>query len=245
MWEIRQSRIVDHTTFNTMKKQIVKKKEKKVDSKIEKGKAYSIEEGIKLLKESVKAKFDESVELHLHLGTNPAKGEQQVRSTVVLPHGTGKTKKIVVFTENDKEALEAGADLAGGKELIDKIKATGVVDFEVAVSTPAMMKELAQIAKILGPRGLMPSPKNETVTTNIKKVVAELKGGKVAFKSDETSNIHQMIGKVSWSEDKIKENIQFFTEAVKKAKPAGVKGDYIKNVVLCSTMGPGIKLDIR
>jgi large subunit ribosomal protein L1 len=223
-----------------MKKTI--KKKKKVYPQIEKGKIYSIEEAIKLVKETAKAKFDESLEVHVKLGIDTAKGEQQVRATVVLPHGSGKTKKIVVFTENEKEALEAGADIAGGKELIDKIKTTGVIDFEVAVATPSMMKELAGVAKILGPKGLMPSPKNETVTTNIKKIVGELKGGKVAFKSDDTGNIHQLAGKISWDIAKLKENIETFMEAVRKAKPSSAKGDYIKKVVICSTMGPGVRI---
>jgi large subunit ribosomal protein L1 len=225
-----------------MKKTI--KKKKKVFSQIEKGKAYSIEEALNLVKEIAKAKFDESLEIHVKLGIDTSKGEQQVRSTVVLPAGSGKNKKIVVFTENEKEALEAGADLAGGKELIDKIRTTGVIDFEVAVATPSMMKELSGVAKILGPKGLMPSPKNETVTTNIKKAVSELKGGKVAFKSDDTGNIHQLAGKVSWDVAKLKDNFETFMEAVRKAKPAGAKGDYIKKVVICSTMGPGVRIAI-
>lgn len=225
-----------------MKKAI--KKKKKVYPQIEKGKTYSVEEALKLVKETAKAKFDESLEIHVHLGVDTAKGEQQVRATVVLPAGSGKTKKIVVFTENEKEALEAGADLAGGKELINKIKTSGVIDFEVAVATPSMMKELAGVAKILGPKGLMPSPKNETVTTNIKKAVSELKGGKVAFKSDDTGNIHQLIGKVSWEVAKLKANVEAFMEAVRKAKPSSAKGDYIKKVVICSTMGPGVRIAI-
>jgi large subunit ribosomal protein L1 len=203
-----------------------------------------MEEALKLVKETAKAKFDESLEIHVKLGIDTSKGEQQVRSTVVLPAGSGKTKKIAVFTENEKEALEAGADIAGGKELIDKIRTSGVIEFEVAVATPSMMKELSGVAKILGPKGLMPSPKNETVTTNIKKAVSELKGGKVAFKSDDTGNIHQLAGKVSWDVEKLKANVETFMEAVRKAKPAGAKGDYIKKVVICSTMGPGVRVAI-
>jgi len=225
-----------------MKKPI--KKKKREFPQIEKGKTYSIEEALKLVKETAKAKFDESLEIHVKLGIDTSKGEQQVRATVVLPAGSGKTKKIVVFTENEKEALEAGADIAGGKELIDKIRTSGVIDFEVAVATPSMMKELSGVAKILGPKGLMPSPKNETVTTNIKKAVSELKGGKVAFKSDDTGNIHQLAGKVSWDVEKLKANVETFMEAVRKAKPAGAKGDYIKKVVICSTMGPGVRISV-
>ncbi len=205
-------------------------------------KSYPIDEAFKLVKENAKAKFDESVEVHIRLGIDPKKGEQQVRATAVLPHGTGKTKKIAVFTENEKEAKEAGADIVGGKELIQKIKTKGVIDFDIAVATPEIMKDLAQIAKILGPKGLMPSPKSETVTKNVKKIVKDLKGGKITFKNDETSNIHQAIGKVSWDTKKLKENFEAFLEAVKRARPAGVKGSYIKQVVLCSTMGPGVKV---
>ena len=213
-------------------------------SKVEKSKLYSLDEALVLIKETAKAKFDESLEVHIRLGTDPKKGEQQVRATVVLPHGTGKSKKIAVFTENEKEAKEAGADIVGGKELINKIKTTGVIDFEIAVATPEMMKELAIVAKILGPKGLMPSPKNETVTNNIKKAVSDLKGGKIVFKTDENSNVHQLLGKVSWPEATLKENYETFMEALKKAKPSGIKGVYLKQVVLCSTMGPGVKISI-
>ncbi len=209
---------------------------------IDKNKFYPLDEAIKLVKENAKAKFDESVEVHFCLGLDPAKGEQQVRGTCVLPHGTGKSKKIAVFTENEKEAQETGAEIVGGQDLIAKIKTTGVVDFEVAVATPLIMKELAQIAKILGPKGLMPSPKNETVTKNIKKTVEELKKGKITFKNDETSNVHQVLGKVSWEAQKLKENFEAFLAAVRKVKPSGVKGVYIKQAVLCSTMGPGVKI---
>jgi large subunit ribosomal protein L1 len=207
-------------------------------------KIYSIEEALKLVKENAKAKFDESLEAHIRTGIDLAKGEQTVRANVVLPHGSGKTKKIAVFTENEKEALDAGADIVGGKELIEKIKNTGVIDFEVAVATPNMMKDLAQIAKVLGPKGLMPSPKNETVTANIKKAVAELKGGKITFKNDDTGNIHQLLGKISWDENKLKENFETFMEAVKRHKPAGIKGVFVKQVVICSSMGPAVKVII-
>lgn len=211
-------------------------------AKVDKNKLYSLAEALDLIKENAKVKFEESLEAHARLGTDPSKGEQQVRATVVLPHGTGKTKKIAVFTDNEKEAAEAGADIFGGKELINKIKTTGVIDFEVAIATPEMMKELAVVAKILGPKGLMPSPKNETVTANIKKAVSDLKGGKVVFRSDETCNVHQLLGKISWDKNKLTENFNSFMEALRKAKPSGVKGTYLKQVVLCSTMGPGIKI---
>ena len=211
-------------------------------SKVDKTKFYSLDEALNLIKEIAKAKFDESIEAHIRLGIDASKGEQQIRATVVLPHGAGKTKKVAVFSDNEKEAAESGADLSGGKELIEKIKNTGVIDFDVAVATPEIMKDMATIAKILGPKGLMPSPKNETVSKNIKKTVEELKKGKITFKNDETCNLHQFIGKVSWPIEKIKENYEVFLEAVKKAKPSGVKGAYIKQIVLCSTMGPGVKI---
>ena len=211
-------------------------------SKVDKTKFYSLDEALNLIKEIAKAKFDESIEAHIRLGIDASKGEQQIRATVVFPHGAGKTKKVAVFSDNEKEVAESGADLSGGKELIEKIKNTGVIDFDVAVATPEIMKDMATIAKILGPKGLMPSPKNETVSKNIKKTVEELKKGKITFKNDETCNLHQFIGKVSWPVEKIKENYEIFFEAVKKAKPSGVKGAYIKQIVLCSTMGPGVKI---
>lgn len=211
-------------------------------SQIDVAKVYSIDEALTLVRVLPKARFDESVEIHLHLGTDAQKTEQQVKGTVVLPHGTGKTKKIAVFTESPEEAKSAGADIVGGKELIEKIKTTGKIDFEVAITTPDMMKELAKVAKILGPKGLMPSPKNETVTNNVKKTIEEMKKGKITFKSDDTCNLHQIVGKLSWDLNKLKENIKAYLEAVRKAKPQGVKGDYIKKTVLCTTMGRAIKI---
>ena len=207
-------------------------------------KTYSFEEGIKKVKENARAKFDESVEVHIRTGIDPKKGEQQVRSTCILPHRIGKIKKIVVFTENEKEAKKAGADIVGDKELIAEIKNKGVIDFDIAIATPEMMRELSKIAKILGPKGLMPSPKNETVTKDIVKTIQELKGGKISFKNDDTSNIHQLIGKVSWDENKLKENFEVFLSAIKKAKPNGIKGVYIKGVSICSTMGKGFKIEV-
>lgn len=214
--------------------------------KINKNKAYPITEAIKLVKETATTKFDGSVEVHLHLGLDSKKGEQQIRGTVTLPYGTGKTKKIAAFVSPDKEkeAKEAGANIVGGQDLINQIKTTGKVDFEIAVAIPAMMPKLAVIAKILGPKGLMPSPKNETITTNLKKTIEELKKGKVNFKNDDTGNVHQIIGKVSFTEQQLMENYQTFIEAAKKAKPPSVKGIYLQNISLSSTMGPGIKVEI-
>lgn len=212
--------------------------------KIDKNKTYSIAEAISVIKVSHTAKFDASVEVHLRLGIDPKKGEQQVRGTVSLPHGTGKTKRIVVFVpaEREKEASAAGADLVGGQELIDSIKQTGKIDFDVAVTVPEMMPKLAAIAKVLGPRGLMPSPKSETITSNLKKTIEELKKGRVNFKNDATGNLHQVIGKVSFSDQQLLANYKILMDTVRKAKPSSSKGVYLKNVSLATTMGPGIKV---
>lgn len=213
-------------------------------AKVEKNKVYSLDEAIKLVRETSGVKFDASVEVHANLGIDPKKGDQLIRSTVVLPHGIGKTKKVAVFVsaEKEKEAMESGADVVYTEEGIKKIKDTGKIDFEVAVTTPDMMPKLAAVAKVLGPKGLMPSPKTETVGPNIKKMVEELKKGKVTFKNDDSANLHQIIGKVSFSETQLKENLMAFLEALKKAKPTTSKGTYVKNLILCSTMGPAIKI---
>lgn len=213
-------------------------------AKVDKNKVYTLEEAIKLAKETSGVKFDASLEVHAKLGIDPKKGEQQIRATVVLPHGTGKTKKIAAFVsaEKEKDAKEGGADLIYGEEDIKKIKDTGKIDFELAVTTPDMMPKLAAIAKILGPKGLMPNPKTDTVGPNIKKIIEELKKGKVTFKNDDTANVHQIVGKLSFSEAQLKDNLVAFLEALKKAKPNAAKGTYIQNLVLCTTMGPAIKI---
>lgn len=218
------------------------KKYQKIKEKIEK-KEYSLEEAIDFIKENRIAKFDESIEIHIKLGIDPKKTEQQVKGNLILPYPV-KKKKIACFVEleKEKEAKEAGADLVGGKELIEKIRETKKTDFEIAIATPEMMKELAPIAKILGPKGLMPSPRYGTVTTNISKTIQEIREGKTFFQSDEGGNVHQVIGKVSWQKEKIIANIKAFLEAIKKSRPAGVKGNFIKNITLCSTMGPGLKI---
>lgn len=220
------------------------KKYIEVAKNVDREKTYTIEEAIALVKKTSTTKFDSSVEVHVRLGVDPKKGDQQVRATAILPHIVGKSKRVVAFVgpDKEKEAKDAGADLVGGEELIQQIKQTKKFDFDIAVATPDMMRLLAPIAKILGPRGLMPSPKNETITTNLKKSIEELKKGKISFKNDDTSNIHQLIGKVSFEDKNILENYTAFLEAVNKAKPASVKGIYIKNVSICSTMGPGIKI---
>ena len=209
-------------------------------------KAYSINEAIDLVKKFSKTKFDGTVEAHFRLGIDPRKGDQQVRSAVSLPHGTGKTVRVAAFVspEKEKEVKAAGADIVGGEELINEIKTTSKTDFQVAVAEPAMMRQLAVIAKILGTRGLMPSPKNETVTPNPAKAVSELKKGKISFKNDETGNIHVIIGKVSFDKEKLVENFNTIVDTLKKIKPASSKGMYMKNIVICSSMGPGIKISL-
>jgi large subunit ribosomal protein L1 len=219
------------------------KKYRAAAEKIDRNKTYSIEDAVKLMKENKIAKFDESVEIHLKTNIDPKKGEQQVRGTVILPHGTGKSKKIAVITStSEKEAKEAGADIVGGEEMIEKIAKK--VNFDILVATPEMMPKLAKIAKILGPKGLMPNPKTETVTTKIKETVEAIKKGKAAFKNDDTANIHQVVGKISFEDTKLAENIKAFIVAVEKAKPAGFKGKFIANITVCSTMGQGIKISL-
>lgn len=219
------------------------KKYRAVAEKIDRNKIYTVEEAVKLMKENKTAKFDESVEIHIKTNVDPKKGDQQIRGTVVLPHGTGKAKKIAVITSTSaKEAKEAGADIVGGEEMIDKISKK--INFDVLVATPEMMPKLAKIAKILGPKGLMPNPKTETVTTKIKETVEALKKGKAAFKNDDSSNIHQVAGKISFEENKLVENIKKFIEAVEKIKPASLKGKLIANITVCSTMGQGIKVKL-
>jgi len=217
---------------------------KKETIEFDKSKAYSIREAVELSKKLSKTKFDASLEAHFRLGVDTKKGEQQVRLAVSLPHGTGKTIKVAAFVtpSKEEETRKAGADLAGGEELISEIKKTEKTDFQVAVAEPAMMKNLAAIAKILGTRGLMPSPKNETVTPNPAKAVAELKKGKVSLKNDDTGNVHVAIGKISFEAEKLVQNFETLLEAIRKAKPATSKGIYIKSVHISSTMGPGIKI---
>ncbi|HUT22127.1 MAG TPA: 50S ribosomal protein L1 [Candidatus Bipolaricaulota bacterium] len=215
--------------------------------KIDIDKTYSVEEGMKLVKETAQSNFDSSIEIHLRLGIDPKKGEQQVRGTVVLPHGIGKKIKVAVFAEGDdaKEAKGADADFVYSEEDINELKKTGKIEFDIAVAPPSMMKKLAVIAKMLGQKGLMPSPKNETVTPNVAKAVKELKGGKIAFKNDDTGNLHQLIGKASFDETKLIENYRSFMKAVADSKPDGIKGIFIKTAYLTSTMGPSVKVELK
>ncbi|MFH1098745.1 MAG: 50S ribosomal protein L1 [Candidatus Uhrbacteria bacterium] len=209
-------------------------------------KTYPLDEAVALVKKTSPARFDASIEIHLRLGIDPKKGEQQVRGTVVLPHGTGNVKRVAAFVSSDREAeaKEAGANIVGGKELIDQIRSTGKLDFDIAIATPEMMKNLATIAKILGPKGLMPSPKNDTVTTKVGATIRDLARGKIAFKNDDTSNIHQIVGKVSWDVAKLAENIRIFLDAIRRVKPPSAKGIFLKAAYLTTTMGPSVKLQV-
>lgn len=227
----------NHGTNNMMRG----KKYKQMSEKVDKNKIYSIEEAVKLMKEVKTSKFDESVEVHIKTNIDPKKTDQQIRSTVVLPHGTGKSKRVAVITSTSaKEAKDAGADIVGGEEMIENF--TKKIDFDVLVATPEMMPKLAKVAKILGPKGLMPNPKTETVTIKVKETVEALKKGKAAFKSDDGGNIHQAVGKVSFDDAKLLENIKAFMDSVEKSKPSALKGKLISGVAICSTMGQGIKI---
>jgi len=208
---------------------------------------YSVAEAIELVKKTSTVKFDASVEVHVKLGIDPKKTDQQIRSTVVMPHGTGKTKTVAAFVgpNDEKAAKEAGADFVYGEEDIKKIKDTGKIEFEIAVATPEMMPKLAIVARVLGPKGLMPNPKTGTVDKNVKKMVEEIKKGKAAFKNDDGSNIHQVIGKVSFDAKKLEENLAAFMDAIKKVKPQGSKGTYIKGLFLTSSMGPSVKVVVE
>jgi len=207
-------------------------------------KIYKLEEAVAVLKKLPKAKFDESVELHIRLGIDPKQSDQIVRGAIALPHGIGKTRKVAVVAKGEKvkEAEAAGADAAGAEDLIEKIS-KGWMDFDVLVATPDAMKDLAKLGKILGPKGLMPNPKSGTVTFDIAKTVKELKAGRVEYKNDTFGIVHSIIGKVSFDEQKIVENARAFIDAILKAKPPTAKGQYIKSITLSSTMGPGLRIE--
>jgi len=214
---------------------------------VDRTKFYDLDEAVELVKKTATAKFDETIELHLVTNIDYRKPEQHVRGTITLPHGTGKEVKVLVFAKGDKakEALEAGADYVGAEELVEKIEKEGFVDFDVAIATPDMMKVVGRLGKILGPRGLMPSPKSGTVTQEIAETVKEFKKGRIEVKTDKTGNIHIPVGKRSFDNEKLKENIKAAIEQIMTMRPAGVKGQFIRKAVLASTMGPGIKLNLQ
>ncbi len=225
----------------------ISKRLKEAKAKIEVEKVYTLSEAVALIKETSKVKFDASVEVHAKLGIDPKKSDQLIRDSVILPHGTGKTVRVAAFVPTDqiKEAKDAGADIAGDAELVEEIKKTGKCDFDVAITTPMFMKSLAMIARVLGQKGLMPNPKTGTIGDDVKRMIGELKKGKVSYKNDDTGNVHLVIGKVSFETSALEENFQTFFEALKKNKPSSAKGTYIKSLTLASSMGPGIKVSVK
>ena len=220
------------------------KKYRMAKEKIDSTRRYNFQEAIKLAKECAYANFDESVDIAVRLGIDPRHADQMVRGTVVLPHGTGKSVKVLVFAkgEKEKEALEAGADYVGGEELIEKIKG-GWLEFDKAVATPDMMGQVGKIGRILGPRGLMPNAKLGTVTFDLAKVIKEIKAGKIDFRAEKAGVVHASMGRVSFDEEKLLENIATFVDTLIKMKPAAAKGTYLRGIAISTTMGPGIKVD--
>ena len=209
--------------------------------------AYDPSEAVKLIEQTGKAKFDETVELHVRLGVDSRHADQQVRGAVVLPHGTGKTKKVLVFAKGPKadEATAAGADFVGAEDMVQKIQSENWFEFDAVVATPDMMGVVGRIGKVLGPKGLMPNPKSGTVTMDVTKAINDIKAGKVEYRLDKTNIIHCPIGKVSFGEEKLLENLNTIMEAIAKAKPSAAKGQYFKNASIATTMGPGIKINAQ
>ncbi len=227
----------------------MKKKSKKYTealSKLEKGKLYSLEEAVKLVKETSVSKFDGTVEIAVRLNLDTKKNDQQLRGAIVLPHGTGKTKKVLVLAKGEaaKAAESAGADFVGDVDMITKIEKENWFEFDVIIATPEMMPLLGKLGKILGPKGLMPNPKTGTVTMDTKKAVEDVKKGRVEYRTDSYANVHAIVGKVSFTNEKLMDNINAFMDVIIKSKPQAAKGVYLKNVSLASTMGPGVKVDL-
>jgi large subunit ribosomal protein L1 len=216
-----------------------------IDKMVDLNKAYKLEEAVEILKKAPTVKFDQSVNMALKVGVDPKKSDQQVRGTVSLPHGTGQKIVLVVIAKGDKanEALAAGADYVGADDILEKIKG-GWTDFSALISTPDMMRELGKLGKVLGPRGLMPTPKAGTVTTDVAKAVKEVKAGKIEFKVDKTGNINNAVGKISFTAESLVENLKVLIGAINRAKPSSSKGIYLRSMYLSSTMGPGLKIDL-
>ena len=212
---------------------------------IDKSKNYDAKEAIEVLTNMPKRKFDETLELHVKLGVDSKQADQQVRGTVVLPNGTGKTQRVLVFAKGDKakEAEAAGADFVGAEELVPKIEKENWFDYDVIVATPDMMGELGRLGRVLGPKGLMPNPKAGTVTMDVTKAIQEIKAGKIEYRLDKTNIIHVPVGKASFTEEQLTDNFQTLIDAINKVRPAAVKGQYLKSVTLTSTMGPGVKIN--
>ena len=226
----------------------MKKKKKKyveASSKVDKNKLYTIEEAVKLVKETSFSKFDGTVQVAFKLNVVPKKADQQLRGSLVLPNGTGKSKKILVLAKGEQatEAKNAGADFVGDLDLINKIETENWFDYDVIIATPEMMPALGKIGKVLGPKGLMPNPKTGTVTMTPAKTIEDIKKGMVEYKTDTFGNVHSIVGKVSFTEDKLAENLKYIINVIVKAKPTTVKGNYIENISISATMGPGIKID--
>jgi large subunit ribosomal protein L1 len=209
-------------------------------------KPYALADAVSLVQKIKFTKFDETVEVHMRLGVDPKHADQMVRGTVVLPNGLGKSKTVLVIASGDKlrEAQEAGADFVGGEDVVNRIQQEGWTDFDAVIATPDMMRSVGRLGKVLGPRGLMPNPKTGTVTTDVAKAIQETKAGKVEFRVDKTGVIHAPVGKVSFAGEKLLENANTLIQAVVKAKPSAAKGKYVKSATLCSTMGPGVPLDV-
>ncbi|QIK68909.1 50S ribosomal protein L1 [Erysipelothrix sp. HDW6C] len=218
---------------------------KKVDGNIDRSKVYSVAEAIKVLRENSFVKFDPTVEVSYNLNVDPRHADQQIRGAMVLPNGTGRTQKVLVVTQGAKEqeAKDAGADFVGGKEILEEVK-NGWFDFDIIVATPDMMGELGKLGRVLGPKGLMPNPKTGTVTTDVTKAVEEIKKGKIEYRVDKESNVNTIIGKLSFDDAALEENFQALNDMIVKARPAAVKGTYIKNLVISTTMGRGLKVSI-
>ena len=225
----------------------ISKRKQLFNEKVNKEQSYDLKEAISLLKELSQTKFDQTVEVAFKMNLDPTKADQQLRGALVLPHGTGKTAKILVFAEGDaaKAAQEAGADYVGSDDLVEKIQKENWFDFDVVVATPQMMPKIGRIGQVLGPKGLMPNPKTGTVTPDVKTAVNEIKSGKVTYRLDKLANVHTIIGKMSFSEDQLADNFMALYNEINRVKPAAAKGTYMENVTLSSTMGPGIKIDVK